>query len=131
VNKSARRLNRGDRHNTCVYFASEALRRVGYRVPRNVCNTRQFVAFLSANGWKKNYNISELKPGDICFTTNTALGHPSHAQIFMGWVKQGSTDYAYIVDNQAYDYNGHIYHIRNIKRKFKDKDATKFFMYKP
>jgi hypothetical protein len=131
VEKAAKRLNRGDRHNTCVYFISESLRRVGYKVPKSICNTKQLVSYLKANGWKVSYNLHELKPGDICFTTNTPLGSPSHAQLFMGWVKNGSIDYAYIVDNQSYDYNGKTYHIRNIRRRHKDKDATKFFVYKP
>jgi hypothetical protein len=131
VEKAARALNRGNQKNTCVYFASESLRRIGYKVPRSVCNTRQFVAFLKSKGWKVSYNLNELKPGDICFTTNHALGAPSHTHVFMGWVKNGSIDYAYIVDNQSRDYNGNTYHIRNFRRKLKDKDATRFFMYKP
>jgi hypothetical protein len=131
IEKSARRLNRGNHHNTCVYFVSESLRRVGLMVPKSVCNTRQLVPFLKSKGWKVSYNLQELKPGDICFTTNNALGSPSHAHVFMGWVKSGSTDYAYIVDNQSIDYNGNTYHIRNIRKKLRDKDATRFFMYKP
>lgn len=129
IEKVARRLNRGNYHNTCVYFTSESLRRVGYRIPKRVCNTRQLVAYLKSKGWKISYNLNELKPGDICFTSNHALGAPSHAYIFMGWVKSGSIDYAYIADNQSYDYKGNIYHIRNVRKKFKDKDATRFFMY--
>lgn len=131
VEKAARKLNRGNYHNTCVYFVSESLRRVGYDVPKRICNTRQLVSYLSSKGWKVSRNLKDLKPGDICFTTNHALGSPSHAQIFMGWTKDGSTDYAYIVDNQSYDYKGKTYHIRNIRKKQRDKDATKFFMYKP
>ena len=131
VEKAARRLNRGNHHNTCVYFTSESLRRSGFMVPKSVCNTRQLVPFLKSKGWKVSYNLHELKPGDICFTTNNVLGSPSHAHIFMGWVKSGSIDYAYIVDNQSHDYNGNTYHIRNIRRRLKDKDATRFFMYKP
>jgi hypothetical protein len=131
IEKAARRLNRGSHHNTCVYFASEALRRVGFMVPKSVCNTRQLVPFLKSKGWRVSYNLHELKPGDICFTTNNDLGSPSHAHVFMGWVKGGSIDYAYIVDNQSVDYNGNTYHIRNIRKKLRDKDATRFFMYKP
>lgn len=131
VEKAARKLNRGNPHNTCVYFISESLRRVGFIVPKRVCNTRRLVSYLNSKGWKVSYNLQDLKPGDICFTTNNALGAPSHAQVFMGWAKSGSTDYAYIVDNQSYDYKGKSYHVRNIRRKQKDKDATKFFMYKP
>lgn len=131
IEKAARKLNRGNPHNTCVYFISESLRRVGYKVPKSICNTKQLVSFLKANGWRVSYSLHELKPGDICFTTNTPMGSPSHGQIFMGWVKSGSIDYGYIVDNQSYDYKGNTYHVRNIRRKQKDKDATKFFMYKP
>lgn len=131
VEKAAIRLNRGNAHFTCVYYTSESLRRIGYKVPRYICNNRQLTAYLKSKGWKVNYNLHELKPGDICFTTNTNKGFPSHAYIFMGWVKEGSIDYAYIVDNQSYDYKGHIYHVRNVRRKQNDKDATRFFMYLP
>lgn len=131
VNASARKLNGGRRHNTCVYFACESLRRSGVRVPKNISNTKQFIGYLKANEWKVNYNLSELKPGDLCFTTNNSTGWPSHVYIFMAWAKKGSMDSAYIVDNQAHDYNGNVYHIRNVKKKLKDKDATRFFMYKP
>lgn len=131
VEMTARKLNRGNYHNTCVYFASESLRRVGYKVPKNVCKTRQLVSYLKSKGWKVSYNLNELKPGDICFTTNNALGSPSHAHVFMGWVKNGSVDYAYIVDNQSHDYKGNTYHIRNMKRQLRDKEPTRFFMYKP
>ncbi|MBL4936889.1 hypothetical protein JK636_14110 [Clostridium sp. YIM B02515] len=130
VNASARKLNNGNKHNTCVYFASESLRRVGIKMPKSISNTRQFIGYLKANGWKVNYNLSELKPGDLCFTTNDSTGWPSHVYIFMAWTKSGSMDSAYIVDNQAHDYNDNVYHIRNVKKKLKDKDATKFFMYK-
>jgi hypothetical protein len=131
VEKVARKLNRGNYRNTCVYFASESLRKIGYNVPKSVCNTRQLVSFLKSKGWKVSYNLNEMHPGDICFTTNHALGAPSHTHIFMGWVKEGSIDYAYIADNQSRDYNGHTYHVRNIRKRQKDKDATRFFMYKP
>ena len=131
VEKAARRLNRGNYHNICIYYASESLRRVGYKVPRRICKTRELIYYLKSEGWKVSYNLQELKPGDICFTTNNILGAPSHAHIFMEWVKLGSTENAYVVDNQSRDYKGNTYHIRNIRRRLKDKDATRFFMYKP
>jgi hypothetical protein len=88
VNAYARKLNGGNKHNTCVYFASESLRRVGVKVPKSISNTRQFIGYLKANGWKVNYNLSELKPGDLCFTTNDSTGWPSHVYIFMAWTKR-------------------------------------------
>lgn len=131
VETAARRLNRGNHRNTCVYFASESLRRVGYKVPKKIRRTRELASYLRSKGWKVSYNLHELKPGDICFTTNNALGAPSHVYVFMGWVKKGSIDYAYVVDNQSRDYKGKTYHIRNVKRRKMDKEATRFFMYKP
>ncbi|MDP4178697.1 MAG: hypothetical protein Q8900_10200 [Bacillota bacterium] len=137
VYEDASKLNNNSTKNACVYFLSEVLRNNNINVPNSVCNTSQLISFLNTNGWKKNTNYKDLKPGNICFTTDekgNMNGVPSHTYVFMGWVKKGSYDYAYICDNQAKDYEGKIYHIRNIKisvsaNGFK-KDAFSFFMEK-
>lgn len=128
-------LNGGKSSNACVYFVSEVLRRNGVEVPKDICNTSQLISYLSKEGWKKDISYSNLKPGDLCFTTDSLgnkSGTPTHTYIFMGWVKEGSFDYAYICDNQAKDYEDKIYHIRNIKIVDEangfSKDAFSFFM---
>lgn len=128
-------LNGGKTQNTCVYFVSEALRRNDVPVSEATCNTSQLISVLKERRWKKDKNYKNLKPGDIVFTTDAAgnkNGIPTHAYIFMGWVDQGSYDYAYICDNQANNYEGKIYHIRNIKKSDEIdgavKEAFSFFM---
>lgn len=135
VYETASKLNNNSTQNACVYFLSEVLRKNDYSVPNSVCNTGQLISYLKARGWSKSTDYKALRPGDICFTTDekgNKNGVPSHTYIFMGWVKQGSYDYAYVCDNQAKDYGGKIYHIRNIKIKGSangyEKDAFSFFM---
>lgn len=128
-------LNNGSSENTCVYFVSEVLRRNNFDIPKEVSNTTQIVSLLEKRGWAKDTNYKNLKPGDICFTTDSngnKSGKPTHTYIFMGWVEEGKYDYAYICDNQAKDYNNKIYHIRNIRTEVMlnglKKDAFSFFM---
>lgn len=135
VYAAAINLNNGNSENTCVYFVAETLRKNDYDVPKDICNTAQLISFLSEKGWDKYGEYKDLKEGDICFTTDARgnrNGMPSHTYFFMGWVKEGSYDYAYICDNQAKDYNDKVYHIRNIKVVDKinglKKDAFSFFM---
>lgn len=130
-------LNKGSSENTCVYFLSEVLRRNNLKVPVEISNTQQIISLLKEKGFKKYSNYEKLMPGDICFTTNdngNKNGFPTHTYIFMKWVNKGNYDYAYICDNQAKDYKGKVYHIRNINVVTKsngfDKDAFAFFMRK-
>lgn len=131
----ANELHGGTLHNSCVYYASEALRRVGIKIPDSMSLIPPFIKELKKQGFKTSYNLEELKPGDICFTTDVkgkVGGRPTHTYIFMGWE---STGLARIVDNQLYDY-GDVYHTRLIdfhylnNMKDKPKEATAFFMYK-
>lgn len=132
---SAVKLNDGNSANACVYFISEVLRRNNFSVPKEVCNTEQILTILEKANFKRETDYKKLKPGDICFTTD-AMGNkngiPTHTYVFMGWVKEGSYDYAYICDNQAKDYKNKVYHIRNIsiidKANGFTKDAFSFFM---
>jgi len=135
VYNSAIELNKGSSENTCVYFISEVLRKNNFMVPMETSNTEQIISLLKENGFKKQSNYKKLMPGDICFTTDAngeQTNFPTHTYVFMKWVKEGNYDYAYICDNQAKDYKGKIYHIRNInvvdKSNGFDKDAFAFFM---
>jgi hypothetical protein len=130
-------LNDGKSANTCVYFLSEVLRMNDEEISDNVCNTTQILDIMKNEGWKKEREYKKLKRGNICFTTDEWLnptGVPTHTFIFMGWKEEGLYDYAYICDNQANDYDGKIYHLRNILKLDSKGGNTKepfgFFMYK-
>lgn len=132
---SAVELHNGNPSNTCVYFISEVLRRNNYQVPPHMGSVAKFISFLMENGWVKVTDYKYLKPGDLCFSTDShgdKDGVPSHTYIFMGWVEEDNYDYAYICDNQARDYENKVYHIRNIavtdKVKGFIKDPFNFFM---
>ncbi len=135
VFNSAVALNDGKTLNTCVLFASEAMRRNGIPIPEGTCNTTQLISALEDRKWQKDESYQDLQPGDIVFTTDASddkYGKPTHCYIFMEWAEKGSYDYAYICDNQAGDYKGKLYHIRNIKNIERvngmTKEAFAFFM---
>ncbi|MCY6371726.1 hypothetical protein [Clostridium ganghwense] len=132
---AAVKLHNGNSSNTCVYFASEVLRRNNYEVPKNMASVAKFIPFLEKEGWEKERDYKKLKPGDLCFSTDAydnKKGIPTHTYIFMGWVQEGNYDYAYICDNQAKDYENKVYHIRNMnviaKVNGDKKEAFSFFM---
>jgi hypothetical protein len=134
VMKRVKKLRRGSYHNACAYTVSEALRRIGVRIPSYVNQTRQLDRELAARGFKRSYDIGSTKPGAIAFTTPSKnhKGSPTHVYIFMGWSSPGV---AWIFDNQVYDY-GSFYHNRPMKFYYfkgnmkKPKEATSYFMYK-
>lgn len=137
VYKDATNLNNGATENTCVYFIGEVYRQNGFNIPSSVSNTSSLISLLKNDGWDTGNNYKNLQPGDLCFTTDekgNKNGVPSHTYIFMGWQKTGSYDFAYVCDNQAKDYNGMIYHLRNISKSYsvndKGKDPFSFYMYK-
>lgn len=137
VFNEAKGLNANSSSNACVYFVSEVLRENNVQISKDVANTAQLISTLKQKGWKKDIDYMDLERGDIVFTTDETgdkNGVPSHVFVFMGWVNEGSYDYAYICDNQAKDYLNKIYHIRNIKNKAIvngiTKDAFSFF-YSP
>lgn len=128
-------LNDNKTSNACVYFVSEVLRKNNIPISKQVANTSQLISALKEKGWKKDTDYKNLQRGNIVFTTDeegNKKGVPSHVFVFMGWVKEGSYDNAYICDNQAKDYNNEIYHIRNIKDRANvngiTKDAFSFFL---
>ena len=130
-------LNGGSSANTCVYFIAEVLRMNGKKINDNICNTTEILSIMKEKGWKKEYDYKKLKPGNICFTTDEKLnkyGTPTHTYIFMRWKEEGKYDYAYICDNQAKDYDGKVYHLRNIVKietvKGNAKEPFSFFVYK-
>lgn len=121
VDRVAVALHDGITSNNCVYFSSEALRRIGINIPKGTCNTYQFENILKGLGFTYSYDLSQLKPGDIVFTNGY-----SHVYIFMGWDKDG---YAYIVDNQGTSYGGTL-HRRSVYQDTSTTDrATHFFYY--
>lgn len=116
-------LHGGDPSNTCVYFSSEAMRRIGVTVPVAICNTKQYLTYLRGQGWVSTYDIKKLTPGSICFTTKDWAGFPTHTFAFMGWVNSGSYTLAYVADNQ-----GNTVHVRNMGAT-EATDAFAFFMH--
>ena len=135
VFESAIARNDGKTLNTCVYFVSEALRENDIPIPEGTCNTTQLIAELEKKRWRKDESYQDLEPGDIVFTTDATgskYGKPTHCYIFMKWAEEGNYDHAYICDNQANDYDGKLYHIRNIRNpetiNGAAKEAFAFFM---
>jgi len=115
-------LHNGDYSNNCVYFSSEAMRRIGIGVPTATCNTGQYLSYLRGHGWAPSYDIRKLAPGSICFTTAGYAGNPTHTFAFISWVNPGSYTLANVADNQ-----GNTVHVRNMTAT-DSTDAFAFFM---
>ena len=119
-------LHGGDASNLCVYFSSEAMRRIGVAVPKSTCTTGEYLSYLRTHAWIPSYNIKELTPGSICFTTPGLHGYnPTHTFVFMGWVTAGNYSLAYVADNQ-----GNSVHVRNMGVT-KATEAFGLFMHTP
>ena len=129
--KKAVALNGGSKNGVTVYLLSEILRANAYAVPKSTSSVKQLMTDLTSMGWKKNTNVSQLKKGDICFTIDMPEkpGSPSHAYVFMSWVKEGKTDYANVCDGQLEDVDS-ILHKRNISVATTTKDQFGFFLRK-
>jgi len=97
----ALQLHGGVTSNNCVYFSSSVLRDIGISVPISMCNTQQYVPFITSQGWTKDYNVNDLYPGNICFTVSDGTGYSTHTYIFMGWVNPFDHTLAYVADNQS------------------------------
>jgi len=123
------KLNKGSDKGLSTIFVAQILRDNGYNISNSIINTNRLVAELEKNGWEKVSDYTKLQPGDICFTSNSKSGAPSHTYIFIDWVKEGKTDYAYVVDNQVSEYKD-TYHKRNIDSSTPKKDKFNFFMRK-
>lgn len=126
IHNRAVELHSGITVNDCVYFQSELLRRMGFSISNSMANVVQFCDLLPKLGFKKDTNIEDLKPGDICITQGY-----SHAYTFLGWVNPGKTDYAYVCDNQSRVFGGQVYHVRKIDTSdpVQGTDAMAFFFY--
>lgn len=122
VDSTAIALHDGITSNNCVYFTSEALRRIGVNIPISTANTYQLENILKGMEFVYSYDFSQIKPGDIVFTNNY-----THVYIFMGWDKDG---YAYIVDNQRTSFGNLVLHRRLVLQDTATTDrATHFFYY--
>ena len=106
ITNEAIRLHNGDKHNTCVYFISSILRRMGVNIPKGTAYTTNLKNELTRRGWVKETNLKNLKPGDIVFCGT------SHVYMFMGWANKEHT-IANIVDNQKHIY-GTVYRTRYV-----------------
>jgi hypothetical protein len=100
--------------NTCVAFASTALRRLGIDVPTDPLET-SLVTTPFKNWLEDNVKLSSinnansLKPGDICFSKDDPdwPGYPAHVYFFIEYNPE-DTGAAYVVDNQGKN------HVRNL-----------------
>ena len=129
--EKAVKLNKGSKTGVTVYLLSEILRSNGFAIPDDTSTVKQLVTDLTSMEFKKNTDFTKLEKGDICFTTDVPKkpGVPSHAYVFMGWVEDGKTDYANIIDGQVQEY-GNILHKRNISISVSEKDKFSFFLRK-
>lgn len=128
--KEAVSINKGSEKGVSVIFISQLYRNNGYDIPKNTISTKGLLEELKKKNWTKETDYTKLQKGDICFTTVDSAGSPSHAYIFMGWVKEGKTDYAYVCDGQTSDYDSTL-HKRNLSVSTAQKDKIAFFMKAP
>lgn len=82
-------INKGSEKGVSVIFISQLYRNNGYDIPKNTISTKGLLEDLKKKNWTKEKDYTKLQKGDICFTTVDNAGSPSHAYIFMGWVKEG------------------------------------------
>lgn len=131
VLKKAVKLNGGNTKGVNVYLLSEILRSNAIAVPAKTTTVKQLRDSLISIGWKKDTRFNQLKPGDICFTTDMPgkAGTPSHAYVFMSWVKNGKTDYANICDGQLDEFTN-ILHKRNLSVTTTKKDKFSYYLRK-
>lgn len=121
VHLKAIELHNGDTSNNCVFFTSEALRRVSVDIPKNIAYTTNLEKELVKRNWGKVKDFSKLEPGDICFAGE------AHVYIFMGWANEEKT-VAYIVDNQKARF-GSTYHERGLYDGQGITPTTHFYEY--
>lgn len=119
------KLHGGDSSNTCVFFASESLRRTNFFIPYWVGNTQDLTSQLENNGWHKVYDMSKIRPGDVAFTMNeqNEKGRPTHTFIFIEWQSENRT--AWTIDNQ-----NQRPHIRNMTEQDGQYGPFQYFLTK-
>lgn len=113
--RDAEYLRRGV-DNTCVAFASTALRRLGIDVPTNPVEislvTTPFKEWLEEQEGlvlDRIDNLNHLQPGDLCFSKDDPNwpGYPAHVYFFIRYYP-GDDGKSYVVDNQGTE------HVRNL-----------------
>lgn len=119
--KEAVRLHNGDASNTCVYFASEALRRIGVDIPKYIAYTTKLEEQLVKRSWVKTSDLDSLEPGDICFAGE------AHTYVFMGWADRAN-HIAEVADNQVYRFGDH-YHNRGLYSGYDVTPTTHYYKY--
>ncbi|MBC8059703.1 MAG: hypothetical protein H7Y18_03465 [Clostridiaceae bacterium] len=124
-------LNKGSQKGVTVYLLSEILRLNTVAIPDSTTSVEKFMKALTSMDWKKDTDYTKLQKGDICFTTDMPEKHgvPSHTYIFMGWVEEGKTDYAFVCDGQVEEF-GTILHKRNLSIPTTKLDKFSFFLRK-
>ncbi|CUP52393.1 mannosyl-glycoprotein endo-beta-N-acetylglucosamidase domain-containing protein [Clostridium baratii] len=121
VHLKAIELHNGDTSNNCVFFTSEALRRVSVYISKNIAYTTNLEKELVKRNWGKVKDLSKLEAGDICFAGE------AHVYIFMGWANEEKT-VAYVVDNQKARF-GSTYHERGLYDGQGITPTTHFYEY--
>lgn len=123
-------LNGGKDTGVSSIFIAQILRDNGLEISKSAINTKKLIAELEKNNWKQITDYKKLQKGDVCFTTSSSKTKaPTHTYIFMGWVKEGKTDYAYVCDSQTSEYKDTL-HKRNLSVSTPKKDKFSFFMRK-
>ncbi|MGL5822497.1 MAG: SH3 domain-containing protein [Sarcina sp.] len=100
-------LHNGIRTNNCVFYMSSVLRGLGYDVPDYIGYTTYLSDWLEQNGWHKEYNLNNIKPGDIAFSGET------HVVMFLSWANKAK-GIANVNDEQVVAYNSGLSYERNI-----------------
>ncbi|MGL5870043.1 SH3 domain-containing protein [Clostridium chrysemydis] len=119
--KEAVILHDGNASNTCVYFASEALRRIGVDIPKYIAYTTKLEEQLVKRSWVKTSDLDSLEPGDICFAGE------AHTYVFMGWADRVK-HIAEVADNQVYRFGDH-YHNRGLYTGYDVTPTTHYYKY--
>ena len=92
----------------CTYYLSSLLRMDGYDIPSGTGSVSGLNNWAHQNSWNFSTNLSNLKPGDICFASN------DHTFVFVSWYNKAK-GLANVNDNQlAYFDPGKATYIRDL-----------------
>ncbi|MGL4761811.1 MAG: SH3 domain-containing protein [Sarcina sp.] len=78
----------------CTYYVSSLLRMDGYNIPGPTGSVSELKQWAHNQSWNFSSNLSELKPGDICFAYDN-----DHTFVFVSWYNK-SKGLANVNDNQ-------------------------------
>ena len=98
----------GTKKNNCTFYLSSLLRGAGINVPTSIGYTTNLGDWLGQNGWTKNTNMNNLKPGDIVFSGDV------HAYIFLSWANKDKL-IANVNDEQLAYYDNGLSYERKLK----------------